>query len=235
MRHGPNIAMLSALVGDPARANILTVLMGGQALTANELACEAGVSAQTASGHLARLLDGGLLAVERQGRHRYYRLAGPDVAAALEALMTLVSQSNARRTRSGPKDPALRRARVCYDHLAGEQGVALFARLCDSAIITLSGGGIDVTQGGISHLAEFGVDVNLLRLAKRPVCRTCLDWSERTSHLAGALGAALLERIFASGWAVREPGTRIVQFTPAGEEAFNELFRVNMPDPNDRT
>jgi DNA-binding transcriptional ArsR family regulator len=235
MRHGPNIAMLSALVGDPARANILTALMGGQALTANELACEAGVTAQTASGHLARLLDGGLLAVERQGRHRYYRLAGPDVAAALEALMTLVSQSNARRTRSGPKDPALRRARVCYDHLAGEQGVALFARLCDSAIITLSGGGIDVTQGGISHLAEFGVDVNLLRLAKRPVCRTCLDWSERTSHLAGALGAALLERIFASGWAVREPGTRIVQFTPAGEEAFNELFRVNMPDPNDRT
>jgi DNA-binding transcriptional ArsR family regulator len=227
--------MLSALVGDPARANILTALMGGQALTANELACEAGVTAQTASGHLARLLDGGLLAVERQGRHRYYRLAGPDVAAALEALMTLVSQSNARRTRSGPKDPALRRARVCYDHLAGEQGVALFARLCDSAIITLSGGGIDVTQGGISHLAEFGVDVNLLRLAKRPVCRTCLDWSERTSHLAGALGAALLERIFASGWAVREPGTRIVQFTPAGEEAFNELFRVNMPDPNDRT
>lgn len=227
--------MLSALVGDPTRANILTVLMGGQALTANELACEAGVSAQTASGHLARLLDGGLLAVERQGRHRYYRLAGPDVAAALEALMTLASQSNARRTRSGPKDPALRHARVCYDHLAGEMGVALFARLCDSAIITLSGGRIDITQSGISRLADFGVDVNLLRLAKRPMCRTCLDWSERRSHLAGALGAALLERIFAAGWAAREPGTRIVQFTSAGEKAFDELFGEITPDPGDRT
>jgi len=123
---------------------------------------------------------------------------------------------------------------VCYDHLAGEKGVALFARLCDSAIITLSGGRIDITQSGISHLADFGVDVNLLRLAKRPMCRSCLDWSERRSHLAGALGAALLERMFAAGWAVREQGTRIVQFTSAGEEAFDELFREITPDPRHR-
>ncbi|HVC63722.1 MAG TPA: helix-turn-helix domain-containing protein [Acetobacteraceae bacterium] len=217
--------MIAALVGDPSRANILTALIGGQALTANELACEAGVTAQTASGHLARLLEGGLLAVERQGRHRYYRLAGPEVAAALESLMSLADLTDARRTRPGPRDPALRRARVCYDHLAGELGVALFARLGDSAVITLSGGHIDVTQYGEARLAEFGVDVVSLRLARRALCRSCLDWSERTPHLAGALGSALLDRLFGVGWALRVPGTRIVRFTLPGEAAFAELFR----------
>jgi DNA-binding transcriptional ArsR family regulator len=225
MKYGPNIAMISALVGDPARANMLTALFGGQALTANELACEANVAAPTASGHLARLLDGGLLAVERQGRHRYYRLAGPEVATALESLMTLANVTDARRTRPGPKDPALRHARVCYDHLAGELGVALFARLGDSAVIELSGGQIDVTPNGEARLAEFGVDVSALRQARRPLCRSCLDWSERTTHLAGALGSALLDRFFAAGWAQREPGTRIVRFTPPGEASFAELFR----------
>jgi DNA-binding transcriptional ArsR family regulator len=226
MKHGPNIATISALVGDPARANILTVLIGGQALTANELAIEAGVAAPTASGHLARLLDGGLLAVERQGRHRYYRLAGPDVAAALEALMTLAIVADGPRTRPGPKDPAMRRARVCYDHLAGEQGVALFGRLCDREAITLSGGDIAVTPSGEQRLAAFGVDVASLRRAKRPLCRSCLDWSERTPHLAGALGAALLDRIFAAGWARRLPNSRIVAFTAKGEAEFGRLFGV---------
>ncbi len=216
--------MISALVGDPARANMLTALIGGQALTANELACAGGVMAQTASGHLARLLDGGLLVVERQGRHRYYRLAGPEVAAALESLMTLADIADARRPRPGPKDPALRRARVCYDHLAGERGVALFAKLSDSAMIRLSGGHIDVTPSGEARLAELTIDVGSLRRAKRVLCRSCLDWSERTPHLAGALGSALLDRIFAAGWAARVPGTRIVRFTPAGDVAFTGLF-----------
>lgn len=225
MKHGPNIATIAALIGDPARTNILTALFGGQALTANELAIEAGVAPPTASGHLARLLDGGLLAVERQGRHRYYRLAGPDIAAALESLMTLASLTEQRRTRPGPKDPAMRRARVCYDHLAGEQGVALFSRLCDSGAIALSGSEIAMTDSGERRLTAFGIDIGALRALKRPLCRACLDWSERTPHLAGSLGAALLDRIFAAGWARRLPNTRIVEFSPQGEVSFASLFQ----------
>lgn len=220
MKDGPNIATLAALVGDPARANILGALLAGQALTANELAIEAGVAAPTASGHLTKLLDGGLLAVERQGRHRYYRLAGPDVAAALESLLSLASATGARRTRTGPRDPALRHARVCYDHLAGEQGVALFRRLCDRGAIALADGEIAVTPDGEALFAASGIDLPTLRQARRPVCRACLDWSERTPHLAGSLGSALLDRIFAAGWARRLPDSRIVRFTPAGQAAF---------------
>lgn len=221
MKDGPNFTTLSALVGDPARANMLTALIGGQALTANELALEAGVTPPTASGHLARLLDGGLLSVAKQGRHRYYRLASADVAAALESLMAFASATDARRSRPGPKDPALRRARVCYDHLAGELGVALFARLCDAGLVGLAGGEISVTPDATARFGKLGIDLGPLLRASRPVCRSCLDWSERTPHLAGSLGAALLERIFAEGWASRVAGTRIVRFTPAGEQAFS--------------
>jgi DNA-binding transcriptional ArsR family regulator len=220
MKHGPNIASVSALAGDPARANMLTALIGGQALTANELAFEAGVTPSTASGHLARLLDGGLLNVEKQGRHRYYRLAGPEIAAAVESLMAFASLTEGRRARPGPRDPALRRARVCYDHLAGELGVGLFVRLCDAGMVALSGGDIQVTEDGESRFAALGIDLGSLRQARRPMCRSCLDWSERTPHLAGSLGAVLLNRVFEEGWAAREPGTRIVRFTPSGEAAF---------------
>ncbi len=222
MKYGPDIAMIASLAGDPARANMLTALIGGQALTANELALEAGVAPPTASGHLSKMLDGGLLGVARQGRHRYYRLAGPDVASALESLMNFATTTDMRRTRPGPRDPALRRARVCYDHLAGELGVALFARLCDAGFVGLSGGEIGVTAEGEMRFAHLGIDVAPMRQAKRPVCRSCLDWSERTPHLAGSLGTALLNRIFAEGWAAREPGSRIVRFTPDGERAFSD-------------
>lgn len=224
MKDGPDIAAISALVGDPARANMLTALMNGQALTANELAREAGVAPQTASGHLARLLDGGMLTVEPQGRHRYYRLAGPDVATALEALMTLARQTPARRTQVGPRDPELRHARVCYDHLAGEQGVVLFARLNDLGIIGLSGGQVTVTARGEEQLVAFGIDMAALRLAKRPLCRTCIDWSERRPHLAGSLGAALLTRIVDLGWGRRLPGSRILRVSGAGKTGLATVF-----------
>lgn len=224
MKSGPNIASIAALIGDPARANILSALIGGQALTANELAVEAGVTASTASGHLARLLDGGLLAVERQGRNRYYRLAGADVAEALEAIMSLAHLTDGHRARFGPRDPEMRKARVCYDHLAGEQGVALFSRLCDSGAIALEAGDIAVTHIGQARFAAEGIDVGVLRQGKRPLCRSCLDWSQRTPHLAGALGAALLNRIFAAGWAARLPDSRTVRFTPSGAQAFDTWF-----------
>ena len=219
MKDGPNIAGVAALLGDPARANMLTALMGGQALTAGELAREAGVMPQTASGHLAQLLDGGLLLVAQQGRHRYFRLAGPEVAEAIEALMEM-ADGVARRVRPGPRDPAMRTARVCYDHLAGARGVALFRRLCDSGTIALDGTGIAVTERGVAALDRFGIDVAALRRNRRPLCRSCLDWSERTPHLAGALGASLLEKFFEQNWANRVPGSRVVSFTNSGEIAL---------------
>jgi len=224
MKNGPNIAVVSALIGDPARANILTALLAGKALTANELARESGVTPQTASGHLAQLLTGGLVSVERQGRHRYYRLADSDVAGAIEALMALANRPPHGSPRVGPKDPALRRARICYDHLAGELGVRLFALLCDNGIVVLSGGSLDVTGSGENHLANFGIPIGPLRLAKRPICRSCLDWSERQPHLAGGLGAALLERILDLGWARRVSGERIIHFSPSGEQALHDAF-----------
>ena len=182
------------------------------------------MTAQTASGHLARLLDGGLLNVERQGRHRYYRLAGADVAAAIEALMTLANRPPHGSPRVGPRDPTLRRARVCYDHLAGELSVKLFKRLCDNGIVTLNGGEIDVTGTGENHLASFGIEVGPLRAARRPLCRSCLDWSERQPHMAGALGAALLQRILDVGWAHRVSGERIIHFPISGEQALFDAF-----------
>jgi DNA-binding transcriptional ArsR family regulator len=224
MKHGPDIARIGALVGDPARANMLSALMGGQALTAGELASEAGIAASTSSGHLAQLLDAGLVAVVRQGRHRYYRLSGAPVAEALEALMDVAHALGSRRTRPGPRDPELRAARVCYDHLAGERGVALLARLTDQRLIALAGGAIGMTALGEQRLAAFGIDVVALKAAKRPVCRACLDWSVRRPHLGGGLGAALLDQLFVRGWAHRVAGSRVVRFTPTGGRAFAGLF-----------
>jgi DNA-binding transcriptional ArsR family regulator len=171
MATGPNIASIGALMGDPARANILTSLMSGHALTASELAHVAGIAAATASGHLGQLLDGGLIAVEKQGRHRYYRLAGPDVATAIEALMGLAERSGKRPLRPGPKDPELRQARVCYDHLAGERGVQLFSRLTQLKLIALDDGDVEMTSRGERRFGEFGIDIAGCPLQSSPVPR----------------------------------------------------------------
>src|SRR6185503_18848436 len=173
MKDGPDIALVGSLVGDPARANMLASLMTGRALTATELAQEAGVTPQTASTHLARLVDGGLLAAEKQGRHRYFRLAEPDVAQALEALMGLAARAGHLRVRTGPKDPQMRHARVCYDHLAGDLGVKLIAG---------SGEDLGVTRQGRHFFTGFGIAVEGLGGRRRPLCRPCLDWSERRHH-----------------------------------------------------
>ncbi len=217
MKDGPDLAPVAALIGDPGRANMLAALMAGKALSASELAREAGVTPQTASGHLALLLDGGLVAVRVQGRHRYYRLAGPDVAAALESLMALAARAGHLRTRPGPKDPALRRARVCYDHLAGTLGVRMFDGLLEHGLLADDGGRLAPTAAGRRWFAGLGVDLAGLEAGRRPLCRECLDWSERRGHLAGSLGAALLAAILDQGWAKREAGSRVVAFTAAGE------------------
>ncbi|HRY07012.1 MAG TPA: helix-turn-helix transcriptional regulator [Hyphomicrobiaceae bacterium] len=225
MTSSADISRIASLMGDPARANMLTELMSGEARTAGELAKAAGVTAPTASGHLARLTEGGLLFVEKQGRHRYYRLAGPGVASVIEQLMGLAASSPPVGVRIGPKDPQLRRARICYDHLAGELGVALFNRLVDCKLIELYADSVAVTPKGQREFSKFGIDIQALELAKRPLCKTCLDWSERRPHLAGSLGARLLTRLYELKWARRLDGTRIVKFTPKGEMQLTALFR----------
>lgn len=227
MKHGPDIARIAALIGDPARANILTALMSGKALTASELAAEAGVSAQTASSHLARLSDGALVKEARQGRHKYFTLASDDVAQVLETLMGFAAGQGHLRTRTGPKDAALREARVCYNHLAGTRGIQLYDSLLARDFMRLSGNQPELTEAGQAFVQDLGVDFDQLVKSRAPVCRTCLDWSARRSHLAGSLGRALFKRFEQMGWAYRSKDSRAVKFTGDGLRRFNHAFPVN--------
>lgn len=224
MKTGPDIARVAAVIGDPARANMLTALMSGKALTSSELAIEAGVTAATASSHLARLDEAGLIAMQRQGRHRYWRLVDEDVAEVLESLMGLAARVGHVRVRTGPKEPALRKARVCYDHLAGDYGVRLFETLIEKDVIVQVGDDLSLSDGLGQFIADFGIE---LAPSNRPACRACLDWSVRRSHLAGRLGAAVLQRIFALGWAKRDVASRAVVFTADGERRFLEMVRTD--------
>jgi DNA-binding transcriptional ArsR family regulator len=224
MKEGPSIAPVAALAGDPARANMLAALMSGKALTASELANEAGVTAQTASSHLAKLEGGGLISALKQGRHRYFRLADEDVAEMLEKMTGVAARAGHLRTRTGPGEPALRKARVCYDHLAGEMGVRMCESLLKSHRLAMRGDAIRLTRGGEAFIADFGIGLDDLFSSRRPLCKSCLDWSQRRTHLAGALGAALLDRIYALHWARRARNSRAVLFTPAGEAKFHRLF-----------
>lgn len=226
LKDGPNIANIAALIGDRARADILTTLMSGQALTATELAQVADVTKQTISSHLAKLVDAQLLTAEPQGRHRYFRLADPDVAELLESLMGVAYRSGAVRVRSSPREPALRKARICYDHLAGELGVLMFDSLQQRRMLKSNGDTLELTRWGEQFVAQFGIDMDSLTGQRRPLCRTCLDWSMRRHHLSGALGAALLERCYELGWARPMKGTRVVSFTIAGERAVRKEFCV---------
>jgi DNA-binding transcriptional ArsR family regulator len=213
VKDGPNIARIAALLAD-------------RALTATELADIAGVTKQTASAHLAKLLDAGLIDVEHQGRHRYYRLADRDVAQLLESLMGVAFRTGAVRLRSCPREPALRKARICYDHLAGELGVLAYEALLDGQAFKAQDRELRLTDTGARWFLSFGIDVAATLSKRRAVCRPCLDWGERRHHLAGALGSALLERIYALGWARRAGDSRVIAFTPPGERAFRTLFEA---------
>jgi DNA-binding transcriptional ArsR family regulator len=223
-RDGPNIATIAALIGDPGRAAMLTALMTGKALTATELAHEASVGPATASSHLAKLEAGKLVTRTKQGRHRYYRLSDADVAGLLESLMGVAARAGHLRTRTGPRDPALRHARVCYDHLAGDLGVGLFEGLLARGLIAQAGEHVHLTDAGAKSIKAFGIDPVALQHPRRALCKPCLDWSERKSHLGGSLGRALLARMTDLGWAKRMQGTRIVAFTPVGERALRRHF-----------
>jgi DNA-binding transcriptional ArsR family regulator len=221
MKDGPNIVGIAALIGDHARAEILTALMSGMALTPTELAGIAGITKQTVSSHLAKLTEAGLLEVQAQGRHRYYRLAGTDVAQLLESLMSVAFRTGALRLRSSPREPALRKARVCYDHLAGELGVRLFDGLAARGAFEFQGTAMGLSAAGRTLMLELGIDAPLSHNGRRPLCRSCMDWSERRDHLAGSLGAVLLQRFEQLGWGKRIPETRIFAFTLVGEQALS--------------
>src|SRR6202051_1362422 len=227
MKAGPDIAMVASLVGDPARANMLTALMTGRALTASELAHQAGVTPQTASSHLSKLEAGGLVELEKQGRHRYYRLSDPDVAGVLEGRAGLAARAGHMRVRTGPKDPALRRARICYDHLAGDLGVQMLDSMRQQKLIRQHQHDIKLTAEGARFVARaLQIDAEALAHPRRPLCKACLDWSERRHHLAGTLGAAMMTRFTEMKWAARDaaPGSRVVNFTRNGEKRFAALF-----------
>lgn len=226
MKDGPNIVGVAALIGDHARAEILTTLMAGEALTATELAEVAGVTKQTVSTHLAKLLDAQLLAVERQGRHRYFRLAERDVAHLLESLMGVAYRVGAVRVRSSPREPALRKARVCYDHLAGELGVLVYDSFEQRRFLRSGGDGLELTPRGQRFCLEIGIDIKALARQRRHLCRACLDWSMRRHHLAGAVGAAVLSRCLDLGWARCAKDSRVVSFSAAGEKALRERFTL---------
>src|SRR5579859_7576244 len=210
MSTGTSVAEIAALVGDPARANMLDALLDGRALTAGELAYVARVTAPTASGHLGKLTEAGLLGVVRQGRHRYFRLASPLVAKMLESIMEVASIQGAPRYRPrSPRDDALRLARTCYDHLAGRLGVGLADALIARELVVLGEDGGEVTEAGLTFLRTLGVEPAHGH-RRRIFCRPCLDFTERRPHLAGALGAALATRCFELGWIARIRDSRAV-------------------------
>ena len=205
--------------------------MSGKALTASELAREAGITRQTASSHLAKLEQGNLLRLRKQGRHKYFSLASEDVAQVLEGLMGLVADHDRLQSRIGPADTALRRARVCYNHLAGETGIRLYDSLLTSSYLKLTTdkakkGQLKLTAAGTVFVTDFGIDVDVLKAGKTILCRECLDWSERRSHLAGSLGRAFLYQFEQLRWAKRVTDSRIIKFTRKGQESFDAIFKV---------
>jgi DNA-binding transcriptional ArsR family regulator len=235
-----DIAAVAALLAEPTRVRIMMALDDGRALPATVLASEAGIAASTASSHLSKLLDGGLLAVEQHGRHRYYRFSGPQVGDLMEMLSAMAPQHPVRSLREGTAARQLRFARTCYDHLAGELGVALMHSMLRSGILAggdgfrvngdrLSAAGniVDyhLTETGHHRLTEFGIDFEHLP-ARRPLIRYCVDWSEQNHHLSGALGAALTDRMFALGWIHRSPHARSVLISGAGYQGLQQEFGV---------
>ncbi|GJG94859.1 helix-turn-helix transcriptional regulator [Cupriavidus pauculus] len=227
MEYAPGISQLAGLLADPGRAAMLWALMDGSARPAGELALIAGLSASSTSGHLARLSEGGLLAVESRGRNRYYRLAAPEIGVAIEALATASLVSQPPRVRALPVSrttpPALRQARTCYDHLAGELAVGLFDRMWQAGWLAVDGTRVDLTGDGAHAIAGLGVDLDATRRKRRQFACTCPDWSERKPHLGGALGAALLDVMLEKGWIEPTEASRALRVTPRGHREIGNV------------
>jgi DNA-binding transcriptional ArsR family regulator len=249
MKGDADIAKVGALVADPARARILLALGDGRALPATVLADEAGIAPSTASAHLSKLVKGNLLTVESHGRHRYFALAGEDVARLIEALAQIAPPAPVHSLRQGTRANAVRTARTCYDHLAGVLGTELMGAMIDRNLLAggdglfhrsvarkdrLSSPGFDLdyrlTEQGVSELEEFGIDFATLRSRPRPLIRYCVDWSEQRHHLAGALGAAIAERMFALGWVERARRGRAVHLSPEGAAGLRATFGLQLDE-----
>jgi DNA-binding transcriptional ArsR family regulator len=236
---------VGALIGDPGRARVLRALADGRELPASVLAAEAGVAPSTASVHLAKLVDGGLVTAQRHGRHRYFRLAAPEVARALEAMAAIAPPAPVRSLREGTRAQAVRAARTCYDHLAGRLGVAVMIGLIEEGILSGGDGRHDparahddrpsamgrdldyrLTDDGARRLRDLGVDIDAALAGPRTPIRYCVDWSEQAHHLSGALGAALAARLFDLGWVVRLPRTRAVRLSDEGRAGLADRLGV---------
>ena len=224
----PEIASVAALLADRGRSAMLWALSDGRVLPACDLALHARVTPQTASAHLARLVDGGLLSVEKHGRHRYYRMARPEVSRLLEALATVAAPAPARTFREGQEAKAIRFARSCYDHLAGRVGVAVTAALLERGRLELHGADFEMTPQGARFFRRLGIDASAARTSRRAFARACLDWSERRPHLAGALGAALLDRLLALRWLEHFPQGRGLRVRARGREGLARHFGVEI-------
>lgn len=224
MAEGPDIALIGSMIGDPARANMLAALMSGKALTATELATEGGITAQTASVHLAKMETAGLLIKRKQGRHRYFELA-IGVGTVLENIMGLAASIGHIRTRTGPTDKALRKARVCYDHLAGDYGILVFDGMVEKGYLAGQIDDLSLTSKGEEFVKSLGINLHSKPKKKRPICLACLDWSARRSHLAGLLGAELLKTFEKNQWIKKSGnGSRVITVTAKGEREIAAIF-----------
>ena len=222
----PNISFVANLIGDATRGKMLTALMGGIALTASELALEADITSQTASSHLSKLVEGQLLVVRKQGRHKYFQLKNGEIASLLEMLLNISSNINHPKTKTGPSDPRLRKSRVCYDHLAGELGVVLYDSLVMSHHIIDYGSETELTEKGILFFKEIGLNITELKKSKRPLCKSCLDWSERRNHLSGQVGHWILSDMYNQGWAIKDVDSRCILFTESGLKQFEKTYKI---------
>ena len=224
----PELARVARLIGEPARAAMLSALLSGESLPAGELARRAGVAAATASEHLARLTEGGLVVRRRSGRHTYFALAGSDVAAVLEALARISAPPTSSRGASKSSvESELRFARTCYDHLAGTLGVLVTGTMLERELI--AGPGFALTDRGTEWLASLQIDADELRRGRRGLTRPCLDWSERRDHLAGAVAAAITNRMLDQRWLVRLEGSRAVRLTQRGREGLRRSLELEVP------
>jgi DNA-binding transcriptional ArsR family regulator len=223
MRTDPDIASIAATLGEPARARMMSALMDGRARTATELALDGGVAASTASAHLSRLVNAGLVAVVKQGRHRYFSIVDPTVAAGIESLMRMAGNADPDPRPFGPRDHALREARVCFDHLAGTLGVALKTRMVEAGYLIASAETASLSAEGERWLERIGIDMHALHAQRRVICRLCRDWSERRMHLAGGVGAELLRRMVALRFLQRVEGSRAVMVTARGRRFVDAL------------
>ncbi|KEO79698.1 winged helix-turn-helix domain-containing protein [Paenibacillus polymyxa] len=223
-----NVAMIASLVSEPSRAAILTALLDGRFHTASELAHMAGIKPQTASFHLAKMTEAHVVTVEKQGRHRYYGIQDPEVAQVMESFLSIAPPVPIKSFKQASENEAIRLARTCYDHVAGQLGVQLMNFFMQKGILSEDQDGLHITDQGETFFTDFQIDLTKTRQKRRSFSHKCLDWSERRHHLAGALGSAILDRLFELHWIERLPTTRAIRITAEGKRGFKEIFSIEV-------